>query len=266
MGWITRHVPAPIVGVIRTVMRTVRREPQVGSVDFGDLRRTRPVAADYGSGRGGEVDRFYIERFLASHHGDIRGRVLEIGDDAYTRRFGGAAVQQGDILHMSDRNRRATIVADLASAPHIPDATFDCIILTQTLQYIFRPDAAVATLHRILRPGGVLLLTVPGITHSTTCHEWSPAWYWSFTTLSVSRLLAERFGEDVECGAVGNVLSATALLHGLSAVELSSDELAHSDPTYPVIVTARAVRAGAAPGSTDDVGADVRGAGAGASS
>ena len=35
------------------------------------------------------MDRHYIERFLAQHAVDVQGRVLEVGDDAYTRRFGG---------------------------------------------------------------------------------------------------------------------------------------------------------------------------------
>ena len=57
----------------------------------------------------------------------------------------------------------ATIVADLADAAHIPADAFDCIILTQTLHLIFDVRAAVATVRRILAPGGVVLATVPGI-------------------------------------------------------------------------------------------------------
>jgi SAM-dependent methyltransferase len=67
-----------------------------------------------------------------------------------------------------------TIVADLATAGHIPSDTFDCIILTQTLQYIFDLPAAVRAIYRILAPGGVLLASVPGICpilpESWTCY------------------------------------------------------------------------------------------------
>jgi SAM-dependent methyltransferase len=159
----------------------------------------------------------------------------------YSRRFGGTNVAHVDVLHGSAANRDATIVADLADAPHIPDESFDCIILTQTLQYLYRPDAAVATLHRILRPGGVLLMTVPGITQISVHYEWP--WYWSFTSIPVQRLLGEAFKpERVQCESHGKVLTAASHLYGVSASELTPAELQHVDPNYQVVITARAVR------------------------
>ena len=56
--------------------------------NFGDLRRTKPVSSAFGYDRGKPVDRRYIEAFLATNSVDVRGRVLEIGDSAYTRQFG----------------------------------------------------------------------------------------------------------------------------------------------------------------------------------
>ena len=219
--------------------------PQPGSVNFGELRRVEPVGRDFGTSRGQPIDRYYIERFLARHAGDVRGRVLEVGNDVYTRRYGGERVTQSDILHVDSSNRRATIVGDLAEAPQIPDAAFDCIVLTQVLQYIYRVESAVQTLHRILRPGGVLLLTVPGITHVPHGTDWAYTWYWAFTELSVRRTLGEVFGgERLGLEVAGNVLAATAFLQGLAAQDLAPDELEALDRDYPVIIAARAQRAG----------------------
>ena len=131
-------------------------------VEFGTLRRLTPISANWGFDRGLPVDRYYIERFLARCASDIRGRVLEIEDDMYTRRFGGERVTARDILHVNDENERATIVGDLAGADHIPSDRFDCVILTQTLHIIYDTRAVLQTLNRILRPGGVLLATFPG--------------------------------------------------------------------------------------------------------
>src|SRR5688572_7108759 len=70
------------------VQRLLRRPvaPPPGQVRFGDLRRTTPTASDFGFARGGPVDRYYIESFLNKPRARIGGRVLEVGDDTYTRR------------------------------------------------------------------------------------------------------------------------------------------------------------------------------------
>ncbi len=221
--------------------------PPVGRVRFGDLRRVRPISPSFGFDRGVPIDRYYIEGFLARHASDVRGRVLEFGNDAYTRRFGGDRVAATDVFDVHEDNPRATIVGDLARADHIPSDTFDCIICTQTLQLIFELSAAVRALHRILKPGGVLLATVPGITQ-VSGDEWGACWYWRFTPLSVRRLFEEPFPTGgLEICPHGNVLVATAFLHGLATRELGRNELDDYDPLYDVLITIRATKGGAVP-------------------
>lgn len=226
---------------IEAARRGVLGLPAVGQVDFGDLRRLAPISRKFGVDRGLPVDRFYVERFLDTQRDAIRGQVLEIGEDTYTRRFGGSRVTASDVLHVSADNPAATIVADLADAPQIPDARFDAIILTQTLQLIFDPPAAIRTLHRILKPGGTLLVTVPGISPVATDSVWGPTWHWSFTENSIRRLVGARF-EPADCHfqTHGNVLAAVAFLEGLAAEDLRPEELASVDLDYPVIITASA--------------------------
>ena len=219
--------------------------PGVGRVRFGDLRRLQPVSREFGYDRGLPIDRHYIEAFLAGRSGDVRGHVLEIGDDTYTRRFGGAHVTRADVLHV-EPVAGATFVGDLAGANHLPSGTFDCVILTQTLHLIYDVRAALATVHRILKPGGRLLATVPGISQIAR-DQWGAAWCWSFTTLSLRRLLAEAFpAGEVVVEAHGNVLAATSFLQGLAAGELTVAELAYRDPAYEVLITASARKAAAA--------------------
>jgi len=210
-----------------------------GDVRFGDLRRLTPMSSAFGFDRGQPVDRYYIETFLGRNAADIRGRVLEVGDATYTRRFGGQLVSQSDVLHVSDGNPDATIVADLAHGDAIPSAAFDCVILTQTLHLVYDVRAAAATLRRILAPHGTCLITVPGISQIDP-GTWRDSWYWAFTPASLRRVLAESFGTSVNVHSFGNVLTASAFLYGLSASELTSEELAKGDASYPVIVAARA--------------------------
>jgi SAM-dependent methyltransferase len=217
----------------------------VGKVDFGDLRRVTPISRGYGVDRGTPIDRYYIHRFLESRSVHVRGRVLEIGDNVYTRRYGGDRVTASDILHVSADNPKATIVGDLSDAPHIPAGSFDTIILTQTLLLIYDLRAAVATLHRILRPGGVLLVTVPGIVCVEMRSQWAATWCWSFTEYSLRRLLMETFDEgQIETAVHGNVFSAIAFLEGLCAEELEPADLDHLDRDYPVTITACVTKVG----------------------
>ena len=159
--------------------------PRVGTVQFGSLRRIKPVSRVSGFDRGLPIDRYYIERFLYTHNSDIRGHVLEVGDDTYTRRFGGNRVTKSDVLHVGLGNAKATIVADLTCADHVPSYIFDCIILTQTLQMIYDVRAALGHLYRILKPGGVLLASSHGISKINRREDVDP-WgeYWRFTAQS----------------------------------------------------------------------------------
>lgn len=218
----------------------------LGQVRFGDLRRLTPIDENFGAERGGRpIDRYYIEKFLSRHAGDVRGRVLEVGVDTYTRRFGGDRVTQSDVLHVSESEPKATIIADLTDAEHIPADSFDCFILTQTLHLIYDLEAAVRTVHRILKPGGVALVTVPGSISQIDRHAWGSVWYWGITSVGARRLFEGAFpAEVVEVEGYGNVLVAASFLYGLALEELTQQELDYRDPCYDVTVTVRAVKAG----------------------
>jgi glycosyltransferase involved in cell wall biosynthesis len=243
-GVARKALPAPLHDHVRQHLKGPKMHPPIGRVRFGHLRRLTPISQQFGFDRGVPVDRYYIERFLASHSSRIAGRVLEIADPTYTRRFGGTRVTQADVLHLVGGNREATIVGDLACANHIPSEAFDCIILTQTLHLIFDVRAAVRTLHRILKPGGALLATFPGISqlshHDVEDRE---LWYWSFTTKSARRLFDEFFVDPAALiQSHGNVLAATAFLHGLAKEELTEEELNCHDPDFEVLITVLAQR------------------------
>ncbi len=208
---------------------------------WSDLRRLEPVSRVFGLDRGQPIDRYYIERFLADHAADICGRVLEVGDATYTKTFGGARVTQSDVLHATAGNRHATIVGDLSSGSSVPAGVFDCIILTQVLPFVFDVAAAVRTCAAALRPGGVVLASVGGISQISRydMDRWGD--FWRFTTASARRLFEPVFA-DVQVAGHGNVLAATAFLQGLASAELTKEELDFVDRDYQLLITIRAQR------------------------
>jgi SAM-dependent methyltransferase len=214
----------------------------VGGVHFGDFRRLRPISATFGFDRGTPIDRYYVESFLSKCAADIRGRVLEAGDDTYTRRFGGKSVDFIDIVHLDATNPQATIIGDLARSDLLPDNAFDCIILTHALHLIYDLRAVVHSLHRALKPGGILLLTVPGVS-GVDDGEWGSTLAWSFTAPVAQRLFEECFDSaNLTIEAYGNVFAALTFLHGIAVQEVRPDELDDRDPRYPVVVAVRAVK------------------------
>jgi len=237
-------LPAAVRARIRAVQRRYRLQSvPVGTVNFGTLRRLSPISPVFGIDRDLlSVERYYIEKFLETHSADIKGRVLEMGDPRYTRKFGGAKVSKSDVLDYSAENREATIVADLTRADNIPDDSFDCIIATQTLQMIYDVQSAVGNLYRIVKPGGVVLATSHGISRIARREGIDP-WgeYWHFTSQSKKHLFEPHFSAaNVIVSSYGNVLSAISSLHGLSASELTPKEIDFCDPAYELLVTVRA--------------------------
>jgi len=213
------------------------------AISWGSLRRTEPVSRVWGLDRGQPVDRFYVERFLEAHAADITGDVLEVKDPGYAKRFERGARSYA-VLDVAEHNEQATLIADLTQPESLPPEAFDCIVLTQTLQFLFALETAVANLHRALAPGGVLLATAPCVSR-IDYEAGVEADFWRLTAASARRLFARAFGgERVDVEALGNVLACTAFLQGLASEELDRAELERHDPYFPLLIAVRAVKAG----------------------
>jgi hypothetical protein len=212
-------------------------------VRLGSLRRSQPISRIFGLDRGQPIDRYYIEKFLSRYRADVQGRVLEIAGREYTNKFGAGRTVQSDVLHAEPGNPEATLIGDLTTGAGIPRSAFDCVLLTQTLPFIYDFKNAIAHTRDALRPRGVALVTVPGISQISRydMDRWGD--YWRFTDASARQLFADVFGaENVTVTTYGNVLAACAFLHGLAAHELKGQELDYHDPDYQMIIGIRAVQ------------------------
>ncbi|MBQ7208425.1 MAG: methyltransferase [Lentisphaeria bacterium] len=204
-------------------------------VVFADASRREPVSRDFGVGRGMPVDRYYIERFLAERSRLIRGEVLEISEDTYTRRFG-SAVAGSSILTFDRTAAPPALFGDLTCRETLPEKKFDCFIATQTLNFI--PDAASAVENAafLLREEGVFLGTVAGLSQVSRFDRERWGDYWRFTDMGLAHLLGKSFSR-VEVTPLGNFAAARLFLDGLAVEDLPSrDVLDGDDPDYAVVI------------------------------
>jgi Methyltransferase domain len=239
-----RYLPSSFRKHVVDVQRTIHLQwPPAGTVRFGNFRRVTPISPIFGMDRGLPIDRYYIEQFLDEYRLDIRGRAMEFGDTSYLDKFGDGRVSQKEVFSYVS-SPRATIVGDLTGPTPLVPNTLDCIVCTQTVQMIYDIRLAIARLHLMLKPGGILLLTSNGLI-KTGRHLDRDGWgeYWHITQQAARSLFAENFDGQYVVDGYGNVLSAMAALHGLAASELTPQELDHADRDYDVVVTVRAVKA-----------------------
>jgi peptidoglycan/xylan/chitin deacetylase (PgdA/CDA1 family) len=210
--------------------------------DWGDFARTDPVSRDWGYDRGGPIDRYYIEGFVRANSSGVFGAVLEVQEDDLSRAYGALRVARADVVDINEANDRATVLADLRWAPHIPSDTYDCIIITQTLHVIDDMQAVLKECFRVLKPGGTLLATFPAA--SRVCLEYgADGDLWRLTPAGVLALLEAVFGVGaVEITPYGNVQSNVAFLHGIGRAELTRTQLDAYDPYYPALTGGRAVK------------------------
>jgi SAM-dependent methyltransferase len=209
----------------------------------------KPSSRQFAFDRGTPIDRYFIGQFLERNAENIRGRVLEVGDRGYTQKYGGDRVARSDVLHVTSGNPEATIIGDLATGKGLPRGVYDCLVLTQTLHVIYDVHSAVKNIYRMLKPGGVALVTVPGITPVSRydADRWGD--FWRLTPAAAQRLFAESFSpEGIEVEAFGNVRLSAAYLYGLAVEEIPAAALAERDPDYPLLICIRAKKAANQPG------------------
>jgi SAM-dependent methyltransferase len=194
-----------------------------------------PISTKFGFDRGTPIDRFYIERFLHENALHIHGICLEIGNNEYTKRYGGHRVTRSDVLDIDRNNKAATLYGDLRNLSHVPDDSYDCIILTHTLGIIDDQDAAAREILRILKPGGTALITVS----SMGVMQDPSQCFWRYTPASLAYVFTKGSRPaHIAVSSYGNVLAGQAFWVGFAQEEFTEEELLHNDPRYAVITAA----------------------------
>jgi SAM-dependent methyltransferase len=109
-------------------------------------------------------------------------RVLDVGCGVkpYYPFFAGAREYVGVDLVESPQT---DLVGSIEQLP-VEDDTFDIVLCIQVLEHVDDPPRAIRELHRVVRPGGRVLLS----THGTQAYHPSPADHWRWTHTGLERL------------------------------------------------------------------------------
>lgn len=220
------------------VVRKICREKNPHIDTIANLP-VRPCSSIFGCERGKAVDRYYIENFLEQYQSDIKGTVMEIASNSYIRKFGGKKVDKEIILHVKGWGNNA-VKGNLETGEGLSENMVDCLICTQTLQYIYDIKKTAKNIYKILKPGGVALITVPGIKSLSEYDNNNWGEKWSFTECSMKLSFEDVFNKDnVIVESYGNVKIAIAYLYGLCCEDLSDEDFLYNDKQYPFLITVR---------------------------
>jgi len=188
--------------------------------------RVLPISRTFGAERGTPIGRYYIDLFLKKHSTAVKGRCLEFGGATYKSYFPHAG--QYEVISIKE-GPGIDYVGDVHNLSSLPVGIFDSIICTQVFEHLSHPHIAAKSLYSMMKPGGVLLFTVPFINNI----HYSPTDFYRFTPYGC-RLILEEVGfviNEIDYG--GNSLVSVGSLLGLVAEDFSKEELSIKDPIYP---------------------------------
>lgn len=194
-----------------------------------------PVSRKFGEEFGKPIDRFYIEKFLDTNRSLIFGDVMEIADSTYTNKYG-HDVKCSYVLHVEGKGN--SIKGNLSTGEGITENLVDCLICTQTIQFIYDLESVAKNIYRLLKPNGNALITCSSISQIALggYRRWGD--YWRFTPLSLKLLFSNVFGEEkVKVDYYGNVKTAIGFLYGLSCSDLKEDDFEYIDEQYPITIS-----------------------------
>ena len=224
-----------MLGRIKRLKSSLYKHFLIKKIRFGSLRSLKPVDRDFGFNLGTPIDRYYIDNFIKKNHHLIKGEVLEIGEDCYSSKHSN---QVFNLTILNVDEKEGCIQGDLESGIGIPENSFDCIIMTQTLPFVFDVSSAISNVYKILKPNRFVLQTNPCISQISRfdMNRWGD--YWRFTPLSLMRLFEKSFPRNqISIESFGNSLSATCFVQGIPAEKLSIEELSYVDVDYPLTIT-----------------------------
>ncbi len=166
------------------------------------------------------VRRQLLDRDLetVAHH--LRGRVLEVGGLRNARghfRFPRQLCQRWVLFDLDARRAKPDVCGDAHALP-FGSGQYDCVVGCELLEHLEDPSQALREMHRVMKPGGSLLLSIPFLYPQHA----DPYDFQRFTEHGL-RTLIERHGFHVEeVKAQGHYYAVLAEMLSLPLTKLRS--------------------------------------------
>lgn len=177
----------PMSGKGKFCQRCGYHTPEISVVET--VAQSNPFVLDtlLEIGKGFPVSRSFLHACLRHNH-DISGVVLDLGGGrrpSYLK-----YLPQGDIEYIradGDPSRNPDIILNLEARFPISGGSIDTVLLFNVLEHLFDFENCISECHRILKPGGTLIVYVPCL---VGIHG-SPYDYFRYTHFALHRLLSK---------------------------------------------------------------------------
>ena len=137
-----------------------------------------------------DLNHYFINRKLTRNK--LRAFLEKYRTDGYTLDIGCGDRMYKELFPNSicvdiDRSRHPDIVADVHHMDVFESGTFDCILCTEVLEHCYAPWKAADEMLRVLKPGGILLLSTRFV---YPLHD-TPHDYYRFTKYGLKTLFSK---------------------------------------------------------------------------
>lgn len=192
-----------------------------------------PISRVFGFDRGTPIDRYYMATFLKNNGHLIKGKCGEFGDTHYITKLG---KNETEIVCFNGAEGEShNVHLDLTNCDIDPalEGSFDTVICTNVLNFIFDIHTASRNLMRLLRPGGHAIVTTAGVS-AVSRYDYSK-WgdYWRLSDTALYKLFDEE--KIIVKESFGNFYSCAHFLNGSAVEELDTDLLLVKDENYFIL-------------------------------
>jgi len=146
--------------------------------------------------------RRFLDRELTAASESLVGLVLDLGGEWHSRRGTFRPPERADLRWVCINIDPAVLPDVVADAERVPfaDTCAETVVCTEVLEHVQHPAAVIAAAYRLLRPGGLFILSMPfgGRVHG------DPYDFQRYTASKLDQLLSEVGFQDIEIQAMGH--------------------------------------------------------------